>query len=434
MIKPRLLLQTAKSKTMLSLLDQVVVRGTRFATTVMIGRFGSDAELGLYSLAFSIVVLVLSFQESLISVPYTVFVKRLDSEQQQREYSGSTLAQALGMNLLSAVLLLISCAVLIGLDMAPGFPSILLILAVLLPFILLREYARRFAFAHLDINAVLAIDIGISVLQLAGLTLLIWSDAMSAANAYWITGAASIIGVGVWLMFSRDAFTWNRLRIKEDMVINWKFGKWVAAASVVSVVHMYLPHWMLAAVYDERATGIFSAYMTVFVLANPFILGMCNVLSPKAAHCFAEGGCEAVSKQIWQFTGFMSTLLLVFAILASILGGRFIELVFGGYPAEDSSIAVLAFGTIGLGVSYTVSSGLRAIDRPQANLWAGLLGLLVTAIVSAVLIRAHDIFGTTIGLVAGFYSMALYRIVAFQIFVRRSISVESQFTNTTVMQ
>ncbi|MFK8111395.1 MAG: lipopolysaccharide biosynthesis protein [Rubripirellula sp.] len=422
MLQPRHLLKTAANKTILSLVDQVVVSGTRFATTVMIGRFGSDAELGVYSLAFSIVVLVLSFQESLISIPYTVFVKRLNATD-QNDYSASTLAQAVCLNLFAAAMLLVSCAAMLLLNVSPGFPWLLTLLAVLLPFMLLREFARRFAFAHLDIRTVLALDIGVSVLQLAGLAGLMWAHQMSAMGAYLVTGLATGMGVICWFLAARSSFTWNRQRVRLDLAKNWKFGKWVAGANVISVFHMYLPHWMLAAVYDESATGVFSACMTVVVMANPFILGMTNVLSPKAAHCYADEGAAAVARKVWQFMGIMSAVLIAFCLVASVFGGRFIVMIFKeSYAGNDQTIIALALGTIALGASYAVSSGLRAIDQPQTNLWAGMLGLAVTAVVSSLLVSPLGILGTTIGLVIGFYVMALYRIAAFQIFIRRLLS------------
>lgn len=419
MLTPRRILQVASNKTILSLVDQVVVSGTRFATTVMLGRFGSEEELGVYSLAFSVVVLVLSFQESLVSIPYTVFVKRLD-EDQQCEYSGSSLVQAISMNLIAAALLLFACLGLTFVNVAEGLPWLLTVLAVLLPFMMLREYARRFAFAHLDMRKVLFLDISVSVLQLGGLALLVWSQGMSAMGAYVVTGIASALGVVGWLMASRSTLTWSRERFRGDTLKNWAFGKWVVCANVVSVLHMYLVHWMLAAVYDESATGIFSACMTVVVLANPFILGMSNVLSPKAAHCFAEGGGAAVSKKVWQFAGVMSAVLVVFAVVTSIFGGRLIVTIFkDNYAGNDASIMVLAVGTIALGLSFAMASGLRAIDRPQTNLWAGILGLIVTTVVSGFLVSPMGILGTTIGLVAGFYVMALYRIFAFQFYIHQ---------------
>ena len=404
----------ARSRAAFSLADQVVVSGTRFATTVMIGRLGSDSELGFYSLAFSLLVLFISCQESLISIPYTVFVKQLDKSG-QAGFSASSLLQALVLNALAMASLILAWAGigLLGGDSKVG--QVMLVLGLFLPFILLREFARRFSFAHLNVAGALTLDTIVSVLQLAGLAMITWSGAMTAVGAYLATGIAAAVGVVGWYVFSRDRFHWQRDRIRNDWNRNRRFGKWVAAAHLVSVLHMYFAHWLLAWSFDERATGIYAACMIVVVLANPFILGISNLLSPKAAHAFAEGGANAVGQLVWRYTRLMIGALGLFAIAVSLVGGRLIVFIFDeNYAGHDGSIAILALGTIAMGVNYSISSGLRAINRPETNFWAALVGVVVTVVASVGLVSTLQILGTTIGLVAGFVAMAIYRGFAFR--------------------
>ncbi len=407
------------SKTSLSLIDQVIVSGTRFATTVLVGRLGSEAELGVYSLAFSILVFVFGLQESLISIPYTIFVKRLD-RLSQRKYAASAFVQTICLNAIAMTTLFIGCIYLMMFKTSSGFGWVFAVLAVMMPFMLLREFARRFTFAHLNMRSVLALDICVSIIQLAGLGLLAWGGRMTAPGAFLATGIASGIGGLAWLYFWWSNLQWDRQRFSVDLLKNWSFGKWVAATNLVSVLHMYFVHWLLVSVYDERTTGIFSACLTVVVLANPFILGITNVLSPKAAHVFAEEGAAAVGKIVWSYVGIIVSVLGPFAVLAGLFGNEFIVWVFKEkYSGNDASIILLAIGTIALGVSFAVGNGLRAIDRPQTNFWAGILGLLVTATVSSLLVTYQGIFGATIGLVAGFYAMTVYRVFSFQWIVKQ---------------
>ncbi len=56
----------------LALADQAVVSGTSFLTMVVVGRSTSASELGLYSIASSLLVASVTIQDSLISLPYTI--------------------------------------------------------------------------------------------------------------------------------------------------------------------------------------------------------------------------------------------------------------------------------------------------------------------------------------------------------------------------
>ena len=405
---------TARGDTMMSLLDQIVVSGTRFATTVMVGRFGSESELGYYSLVFSVFVLLVSFQESLVSVPYTVFVKRLSADD-QRKYAASSLGQAIGLNLLAMLVLAVTCVIVQVTRPTTALLGLLWLLVLLLPFLMLREFARRFAFAHLRVPTAMALDVAVSVLQLGGLAMLALQDQMDATGAYLVSGGAAGIAGLAWLFFVRSDFQWDRTRLRTDWIKNSSFGKWVVGAHLTSVVHMYFAHWLLAAIISERATGIYAACMTVVMLANPFILGMSNVLSPKAAHAFAAGGATAANRLVWRFTGVMVAVLLLFAGLVGVFGNALIVWIFDEqYGGHGIAIAVLGFGTVASGVSYAIASGLRAINRPAANFWAATWGLVATVAISSALVHSMTILGMTIGLVSGFYVTAIYRVLAFR--------------------
>ena len=61
----------------IALFDQGVVSITNFATAVMIGRVCGKAELGVYSLAWTLITVATGIISTLISAPYTVFGPQL---------------------------------------------------------------------------------------------------------------------------------------------------------------------------------------------------------------------------------------------------------------------------------------------------------------------------------------------------------------------
>ena len=101
------LLGSSARKTYVALTDQSVVSGTRFVTTLMIGRWCGAGELGLYSLIFTLMILILGAQQSLIATPYTVYGNRL-SGVARREYAGSAMVHCLLLGLISLAVLTLS--------------------------------------------------------------------------------------------------------------------------------------------------------------------------------------------------------------------------------------------------------------------------------------------------------------------------------------
>ena len=68
--------------------------------------------------------------------------------------------------------------------------------------------------------------------------------------------------------------------------------------NVVTSLRAWLPRstmpWIVAAVDGEKATGLFAAGGTLVGIANMFVNGLANYLSPKAARSYSEGGVPAL--------------------------------------------------------------------------------------------------------------------------------------------
>lgn len=101
-----LLSRPTTRKGVVTLADQAVASATNFLTGVIIGRACTKEQFGLYMLGFSIVLFVMSLQNSLISTPYMVYSPRLKGNEHIR-YTGSTLIHQLGLSGLIIIILVI---------------------------------------------------------------------------------------------------------------------------------------------------------------------------------------------------------------------------------------------------------------------------------------------------------------------------------------
>src|SRR3989442_1080849 len=81
-----------------------------------------------------------------------------------------------------------------------------LALAGVMPFALLRDFGRRFAFAHFYIARVLILDVAVAAIQLAALGWLGWTGRMSAVTAFAALGGACGLTAVVWLCLARAKF------------------------------------------------------------------------------------------------------------------------------------------------------------------------------------------------------------------------------------
>jgi O-antigen/teichoic acid export membrane protein len=405
-----MLVRLASRRGPLAILDQAILSGTSFLTTVLIGRAAGPEELGLYSLGFTLSVLILIVQESLVAAPYTVFAQRLHGAA-RAEYAGSALAHH-GMLAILAAAALIVAAVAVG---AGGLGPVLGVLAVAVPFALLRDFGRRLCFAHGRMRAALVLDAATSLLQMLGLVAVMAGGWATAVAAQAVVGVACAVTAVGWLVAARADFAWRRETVAAELRRSWAFGKWVTAGQVVATVHGFALYWLLALVEGPTATGALVACMQLVMLSNPFLLGLSNALGPVAARAYADGGPAAVRGVATRAALVLGAGMGAFAVAVVVLGGVAMERLYGAeYAGQEPILAVLAAALLAGGFSVAADHGLRALARPDVGFRASAIGLCVTVLTASVLLMHFGVLGAACGFLAGCATGSVVRWLAFR--------------------
>ncbi len=266
----------------LALLDQAVVSGTSFATSVIIGRLCSKEALGVFYLALTFVYLARGVQETLVSAPYVIYCHRRRGESLAL-YSGSVLLHHLG---LAAVALVVLAGLLGMLSMGigpAGLAPVVWVLLGALPFLLLREFVRRFVIAHLQMTAAVAIDVGVAVLQLSSLLALAYFHRLTVVSAYATMAAACAVACCGWFLAKRQPlrFAWSGTVI--DWRHNWGFARWALASYLIGYGTPYLMPWIVITACGRGEAGVLAACISLVGVATMFMTGMSTYLIPAAA-------------------------------------------------------------------------------------------------------------------------------------------------------
>ncbi|MHC1623664.1 MAG: lipopolysaccharide biosynthesis protein [Candidatus Methanospirareceae archaeon] len=384
----------------IALTDQGVTSFTNFVTGIILARACGKEQLGLYVLGFSLVLLIMGIQDSLISSPFTVYSPRLTGVDFAR-YLGSTLIHQWALSAL-AMLGLSVAGLLLSSGFGPQqFAPVLWALVIAITFMLLREYARRVCFARLQMKAALILDSGVCVVQIGGLLLLSHLGVLSARQAYWVIAfACALAGIG-WLIWIRKHYSVGLRRSRSDLTRNWSFGKWFIGGSLAYIGAVQSYPWLLAIFHGPGSTGILAACLAIVSLANPFMMGMSNFFSPKMAHAYTQGVAElhrVVVKAAILLAGCMGMFFLVILIF----GDQFLILAYGGdYAGNRLTLAVLTLTVFIVALSTPFGYGLRAMDRPDVNFKSNSIQLGVTVTVGVWLVKAYGIPGVAFALLLG---------------------------------
>ena len=401
-------------KCSVSLVDQVVVSGINFIATVMVGRSGGPEELANYALGFTLVIIVFSFLETLIAMPYTIYANRLEGAA-RAGYRGAVLLQC-GLLAALAALVLAGWGMAISTGLGPqGLAPVLYVLSAAVPFYILKEFARQFAFAHLNSKTALQIDLCAGTLQIVGIAILAAGRFLSAVTAYATIGAANAVVALTWLLLSRNDFVMQRNQIFQVIRRNLSFGGWILAGRIVGQLNSdILVLWLMAFVLGNKATGIFAACMTVVHLSNPFVLGMGQVLTPRVAQAFADKGIREVQRVARKATIFMGLALSGFCIGAFLFGDEALRLFYGSqYDGNRYIITVLSVSILAFALSMPAASSLLALERPDVSLKASAAGLLLTVAIASALVFPLGVLGVAWGLLSGQIGASAVRWIVF---------------------
>lgn len=420
----------------LAVADQAAVSGTSFLTTVIVGRWCNQDELGLYSLAFTIVMLLAAVQDSLITAPFTVFANRL-RELKLARYAGSVLVHQFLLSAATVAALATVAAILAAVAPrltspdsaaeAAGLARMSLTLSAVTVLLLLREFGRRFALARMQLATALCLDGAVTLLQLSGLWLVARQGWLTAVTAQVLVGVVcGVVGLS-WLVSAHSKFSIERSQISSDWTTNWRYGRWVLFGQLTGYLGGYVMHWLVAAVLGTRVTGVYSACMTVVLLSNPFVIGISNFLGPKMAHAAVTGGPTQVRRIVWQAMLFLGTTLAAFLGAAALYGDQIVQWIYGAsYAGYGLTVSVMALDYWMRALSGPADNGLRALHRPAAGWLASASGLGMTLLTAWFLLSSHGVLGAAYALLAGSSTSLLVRMTAFLSVARNSPHITAE--------
>jgi O-antigen/teichoic acid export membrane protein len=367
-----------------SLTDQALVSAASFLALIMIGRWGGPSQLGAYAIGGSVLALMIAAQEALVTRPYAIQLHRPPGTPAEHAFGSllfSFLLSAAGSLGLGAVAL-----AMIGFDAHRDLVAICAVLAAVIPFILLREFARRFAFAHLRTRNALRIDLAAAALNIAALGWLGWTGRLSAVTAFAATGISCAICTVAWLCLARGQFAFRFAKAGATVKQSWAMGKWLLSGQLALQAQGYMTYWLSLVVAGAAVTGVYAACMSIVSFANPLLFGFFNILTPRSVQALRNGGGSGLRRQ----AAFDALLLLaamsVFCLVIFVAGEPAMRLLFPAmaYEGIGRILEVLALAALASAVGVPASIALAGADRARAVAAV----MVATAVLNVVLVWA----------------------------------------------
>ena len=376
------LLRLASANHVLALADQALASGTSFLALIMVARATDPAQLGAFAIGNTILGVAIALHQSLVSLPYSI--QRHDMPDRAAEHAFASLVQSGVLSAAGGILLAAAALALSACGAGRASVNAAWALAALMPFVLAKEFAREFAFAHFDMARAVILDAAVATVQFAVLGWLAVTGRMSAVTAFGALGVSCGIAVAGWFCATRAAFAFRAGQVRTVAKRSWDLGKWLFASRAAVLVQGYATHWLSLVVAGAAVTGLYAACMSVVSLANPVLFGIWNLLTPRSVLAWKDGGAAGLRRRSAKDALLLGGLMGAFCVAVLVAGDGAMRIL---YPSRDYDghghvVTVLAVATLVWALGIPASNALASMERPRpmaaiSGLSAGLNVLLV---------------------------------------------------------
>ncbi len=345
---------------------------------------GSAIQLGYYATAFSALMIAVAIHEAFVTTPLTVFMQARQ-ESAKRGFSGSMLMASLGI---AGLVLAGTLVFLVAKELLPGqymtLYHVLFFMGLIAPLQLLREFSRRWLLANLEVFPSAVFELAYVTLYLSMLFALVLMANVTAVAAFVAIGIANGIVLVAWWMHHRPRFEFSGESRQSDLKRNFGYGKWVAGENVCWNLTIYLCNWLLLIQINEESAGVFFACFTIMLLANPFLLGVCSLLGPKSAAEFHGNGWNGLMRILFQYAMLVLVVMTMIAAFLWFRGEWLTSVLFDyapfferNYGGSNRVTGLLGLSLPFMGLSFVLTAGLQAVQKPIYCFVSSLVGLLV---------------------------------------------------------
>jgi O-antigen/teichoic acid export membrane protein len=389
--------------------DQVVVSATNFLTNLIVLWNTTQQEFGVYVLAVALLHFLKGLQEQFVASPYSILAQRMDGDD-RLHYTGSCLVHQLVSTGVLIAAVALTAAILRFAFAPPQLSLLVVLLLIVVPCFVTREYARRLSFAHFHFRTAAWMDSLIAVTQLAGLWLLAFADKLTLPSVFLWLAVANALGIGFWAWRREIDYQVRISQIRPDWRANWQFGRWAVWTFILgSCVPFFIP-WLVAGLRDATVAGQYGACQTLVGVSNMLILGMGNFLNPVSARAFADRGTDGLRRALAKGSMYFIASIAAFAAILLVAGEPLANLLFDNkYPGLGWPLFLLASAQLLAALGVVAGNGLWAINQPRQNIPADFTLMVVTLSAALLVIPRFGVLGATTAVLIGSLAAGVVR-------------------------
>jgi len=375
--------------------DQALLSGVNFLTFVLVGKAVGLTNLGVFSLAWFVVLLVYSFQFALISAPM------LSLGPQQRTidepgYYGAVWLQSLTFAAVSFVTVLAGATIFFTLYPDSGPMSLALPIAAATVAHQLRDFVRRYFFTRGRASAAFLFDFVLFGTQISLIFLYFYFQRLTVEIALWSITSISLLMVAASVFFLGPIATVSGT-FAPVLSRHWRFSRWLGASAFLDMLSAQFALIASGAILGAAAVGALKAAQTLMGLAQLMFFASQNVVPRRGGQHIKQGGAPALRRYIFRVLAVMVGLTVCFAAFFSMASEFWITFVFKEEFREYHHLIWL-FGLLFIvrAIGFSSTSGLWSMEKTQPIFKAYIVGTVVAVSLTFPMLETFGVTGAAI--------------------------------------
>lgn len=383
-----------------TILDQLVVSGSNFATGVLLVRGLGLTQFGRFTIAYTLILLANNVQLSFISSPMISFGALYATAEDRSRYVRGMFGVQLAFGAIVTLLTAIITAVFLAIRPQYGAMRLVPALTCGVLLFLMQDWLRRYYFTVGKAAASIWNDAISYVGQLIVLLFLAYSHELSVTSALWSIALTSGLAFALGVAIERLSFKWDELRD------SWRRSRSASRdLAIASQLQWFVYQGAMligASVLGAQAAGSVRATQNVVGPVNVGFQAMENLVPIKASEEMKRGGVQQAAAFLFRFgaKGFVA-LLLVFLFIGA-FARDFLSFFYGHQVAVYSGILDLQlFYFLLVWPLRQFSYLFRTIGKTGAILWSSLAAAVTSLALIYPFVHRYNALGIMLAAVSG---------------------------------
>lgn len=385
----------------LALFDQGILTGSNFIISILLARWMSAEQYGIYAVAFAVFLFLLNFHQALLLEPMLVFGSSV-YRQSLRGYLKSLLWLHLWVSLLMIVGLAGGAVFMARTGHSPGLPAALLAVAFVGPSVLLFWLTKRVFYLKLSPAPSAASAVLYCAVLLAGLGVIYKYGLVSAASALLLMGVGGLISSVVLLIYLglRLKSTQADPSLRETFHRHWRYGRWALGANAMMWIPINIFYPLLTKFSGLAQAGELKALMNFGAPMLQTCAALSSLMLPYTARMLEQRGSAGVNVALKRMTGLCVACAIPYWIVLLLFRGPAFRLLYSGrYMTITDLLPIVALVSILGSAFFGPAIVLRSLESPASVFGAVTVSSCVALLVGIPLTRAMGVAGALWGMV-----------------------------------